>query len=94
MDPVTGAVIGSAIAAAASIVVALITRPARKTVRQMDAVHTAVTVNGHSNADKPTVLDLIAELRDEVRVEAAHNADFRAWSREENSRLWRAIRSR
>lgn len=56
-------IIAALIAAAASIVVAVLTL---KQGSKINETHKQVSQNSHAN-DKPTVLDLISELRDEQR---------------------------
>lgn len=57
------AIFVACIAALASIISAVI---AKKQNKKIDETHKQVTVNSHSS-DTPTVLDLINDLRDEVR---------------------------
>lgn len=64
MDPVSGAIIGALIAAVASIIVALITRPDRKRLKES---HFALTQNGGRN-NPPTVPDRLHNIEDKIDV--------------------------
>jgi flagellar motor component MotA len=76
MDPLIGAAI---IAAVASLASAGITAKQNKAIKE---THKQVSENSHKN-DKPTVLDLISELRDEQRRTNAVIIDHLEWHVEE-----------
>lgn len=62
MDPVTGAIIGAAIAGFCSIIVALITRPDRKRLKE---THHTVTQNGGKNYP-PTIPDRLHNIEEKL----------------------------
>lgn len=62
MDPVSGAIIGAAIAGVCSIIVALITRPDRQKLRE---THHVVTQNGGLNSP-PTIPDRLHNIEDKL----------------------------
>lgn len=62
MDPVSGAIIGAAIAGFCSIVVALITRPDR---RKINETHQQTTQNGGRNTP-PTIPDRLHVIEDKL----------------------------
>lgn len=69
MDPLLGAAI---IAAVASLATTLIKE--RNQGKKIKEIHKQVSENSHAN-DKPTVLDLIADVREEQRLQRiAQNA--------------------
>lgn len=68
-------IVAALIAAAAAIVAAVITR---KQNWKIDETHKQVSENSHKN-EKPTVLDLISELRDEQRRTNAVIIDHLEW---------------
>lgn len=72
MDPLISAAI---IAALASLVSAVITARQGKQIKE---THKQVSENSHKN-EKPTVLDLISELRDEQRRTNAVIIDHLEW---------------
>lgn len=72
MDPV---IIAAIIAAAAAIASAVVTARQDKRIRE---THKQVSENSHKN-EKPTVLDLISELRDEQRRTNAVIIDHLEW---------------
>lgn len=62
MEPVTGAIVASLIAAAASIIVALITRQDRKRLKE---THYQTTQNGGKNYP-PTIPDQLHVINDKL----------------------------
>lgn len=62
MDPVSGAILGAAIAGFCSIVVALITRPDRK---KLTETHHQTTQNGGKNRP-PTIPDQLHTINEKV----------------------------
>lgn len=69
------AILVALIAASASILVAVMTA---KQNGKINETHKQVSENSHKN-DKPTVLDLISELRDEQRRTNAVIIDHLEW---------------
>lgn len=68
-------IVAALIAAAAAIIAAIIPLTQSKWIKE---THKQVSENSHKN-DKPTVLDLIAELRDEQRRTNAVIIDHLEW---------------
>lgn len=68
-------IVAALIAAAAAIAAAVITK---KQDGKINETHKQVSENSHKN-EKPTVLDLIAELRDEQRRTNAVIIDHLEW---------------
>lgn len=62
MDPVSGAIIGAAIAGVCSIIVALITRSDRQKIRE---THFQTTQNGGKN-NPPTIPDQLHRIDDKL----------------------------
>ena len=66
IDPVSGAILAAAIAAVASILVALINRPSRK---KIDETHRQLTTNHHVSSP-PTALDKLDTIA--TRIDELH----------------------
>ena len=62
MDPVSGVILAAAVTGLCSIVVAIITRPDRKKIRES---HFALTQNGGKNSP-PTVPDRLHNIEDKL----------------------------